>query len=185
MPVVTLDTKSWYISCGWLFLSAARSCCRTTQFVPGGAVDLSRSVGGELGRLVPIHGIEHEAERIGLFREETIVRELDVLGRQLAAVEGRLVVPADSVPQVEDDGRVVRLLPALGQIRFERERARRHSGADLVAHELVVDEAQRGVRLEVQGLVGVEVGRIVAADAEDAAAPGLLRADRPRRQQGR
>jgi hypothetical protein len=78
---------------------------------------------------------------------------------------GWLVLPADPSSQVEDDGRVVRLFPALGQVGLDRERPRWYRGADLVADELAVDEAQRATRLEVDREVRIEVRRIVPAHA--------------------
>jgi hypothetical protein len=84
-------------------------------------------------------------------------------------------------------GRLIRLFPALGQVGLDREDAGRHPGADLVTDEPVVDEAQGGVGLEVQGQMRVEVGRIVPAHSEKTPAPGLCPArgqDRFGRQHG-
>ena len=132
----------------------------------------------------PVDGVEHEPERVGLLGQEAVEGELDVLGDQLTPVERRPVLPAHALAQVKDHGGVVRLFPALGQVGLDGEGPRGDPGADLVADELVVDEAQRVVGLQVQGLVGVEVRRIVAADAENAPAPGLLGPERARGQDG-
>src|SRR5262249_33621160 len=100
--------------------------------------------------------------------EETVERELHILGCQLTAVDRGLVVPPDSPPEIEDHGGGVRLLPPLGEVGLDREGAGRHP--HLVTDELAVDEAQRGVRLEGQRLMRVEVGRVVPSHAEDTAA---------------
>ena len=123
--------------------------------------------------LHPLHGIERVAVGIALLAEEAVEGELDVLGRQLAPVDGGHVLPAHPLAQVEHVRQLVRLLPALGQVGLDGVDAGRHPGPDLVAHELVVDEAQRVALLEVEGEMGIEVRRIVAPHAEDAPALAL------------
>jgi hypothetical protein len=57
--------------------------------------------------LNPVHGVQQIAIRIACFRQEAIVGELDILGHQLAAIEGGLVMPFDALAQVEDIGGIV------------------------------------------------------------------------------
>src|SRR6266852_3102011 len=103
------------------------------------------------------------------------------------------MVPVDSLPQMEDIGRVVQRLPPLGQIRLDDEGARLDPCTDLIPHELAVNEAQCPNRLEVGAEVVIEVDGVIAAHAEDAPAlgwprfcpPERLRAiQRPGRQRG-
>ena len=72
------------------------------------------------------------AVRIPFFRQEAVIGEFDIVGHQLAPVQGRFVVPFDPLAQVEDIGRVVQLLPAFGQIGLDDEAARRHVAADFM-----------------------------------------------------
>src|SRR5262245_27381176 len=92
---------------------------------------------------------------------------------------------------MEDHRRVVRLLPAFGQIGLNDEGARRHSRTDLMAHKPTVSEAQRRIRLEVGGEMMVKVDGVIPPDTENAPALGLPRfrgpeslgtTQRPRRQ---
>src|SRR5262245_61614652 len=130
-----------------------------------------------------IDRVEQIAVRVPFLAEETIERELDVFGRQLAPVHGRCVMPAHAFTQVEDIRQIVQLRPALGKVGLDGEDARRHAGARLEPNEFVVDEAQGGTHLEVQGEMRIEVGRIVATYAQYPAALGLsLRPERARRQ---
>src|SRR5262245_14579695 len=94
---------------------------------------------------------------------------------------------------MEDHRRVVRLLPAFGQIGLNDEGARRHPRTDLMAHKPTVSEAQRRIRLKVDGEMVVKVDRIIPAHAQDAPALGLPRfrppehvgtMQRPSRQRG-
>src|SRR5215510_2314560 len=82
-------------------------------------------------------------------------------------------MPFDPLAQVEDVGGVVWRFPAFGQIGLHGEDAWPHLWADLVPHELTVDEAQRSVRLEANRLMRIEVHRIIPAHAQDATALGL------------
>jgi hypothetical protein len=88
-----------------------------------------------------IHRVKQILERIGLLGQEAVVGELDILGDQLTSVDGRPVLPADAFAQVKDHGPIVKLVPALGEVRLHDEAAGRDFGAHLVAHELGVDEA--------------------------------------------
>ena len=131
--------------------------------------------------LHPVHGLQQLAVGIALFRQEAVEGEFDILGHQLAAVDGRLVVPFDPLAQMEDIGRVVRLFPAFGQIGLDDEGARRHVRADFMPHELAVDEAQRVCVLKLSVRCGSKCGGIPAAHAQDAAALGLPRFRPPER----
>src|SRR5262249_58929383 len=82
---------------------------------------------------------------------------------------------------MEDVGGIIQRFPAFGQIRLDYKSARPHLRADLMPYELVVDKAQRGIRLEVEGEMRVKVGRIIAAHAQDTAALGLSRFGAPER----
>src|SRR6266545_6789314 len=128
------------------------------------------SAGGTGGHFGP--PITYRA-RVAFLREEAVIRELDVFGDQLAPVDGRLVMPPDPSAQVEDVGRLIRLVPSPGQLWLDGEATRCHPGADLVAQQPAVDEAQRVMRLAAQDQMRVEVGRIVAPHAENSAALGL------------
>src|SRR5215475_9664211 len=81
-------------------------------------------------------------------------------------------MPLDPLTQVEDIGRVVRRFPAFRDIRLYREDAWLHPRADFMAYEAAVDEAQRGMRLEADGEMRIEVGGVIATHAQDAAAFG-------------
>ena len=69
------------------------------------------------------------ATRTDLDRPEALHAVDDILRRQLAPVDRRLVVPADTFAQLEDVGGLIRLGPGLGQVTFEREGARHDAGA--------------------------------------------------------
>src|SRR5262249_48086184 len=92
-----------------------------------------------------------------------------------------LVVPFHAVTQMEDIGRVIQRLPALSQVGFNGEGARLYPCADLMPQEPAIDEAQGGIRLEVDHEVMVKVGRLIPAHAQDAAAPGLSQSRPPER----
>jgi len=70
-----------------------------------------------------LHHLEHGLVAVAFDREEPLVGVLHVVGRQLAPIDRRLVVPAHALAQLEDVGRVVRLGPGFGQVRLDRERA--------------------------------------------------------------
>src|SRR5262245_27259441 len=82
-------------------------------------------------------------------------------------------MPLDPLTEVEDISRVVQRFPAFRNIRLYCEDARLHPCANFMAHQSAVDEAQRGMRLEADGEMRVEVGGVIPAHAQDAAAPGL------------
>src|SRR5215470_1155673 len=82
------------------------------------------------------------------------------------------MVPADAVPQMEDIGRVVQLLPPFGHMRLDDEGARDNLRADFVPDQRTVHEAQGDMRLGVDREMRVKVGRIIAPDAQDAPALG-------------
>ena len=109
--------------------------------------------------LHPVHGVQQLPLGIAFERQEAVEGKFHVLGHQLAPVDGWLIVPFDALAQMEDIGRVVRRFPAFRQIRLDDEGARRHIRADFVPQELAVDEAQRGMRLEVARQMRIEVHR--------------------------
>src|SRR5262249_2472547 len=116
-------------------------------------------------RVDPVDRVQQVPLRVPLDREETGVRELHVFGRELATVDGRLVVPSHAFGQMEDIGRVIRLRPPFRQIGLYGKAARRHTRAHLVTKQLAVDEAQGGHRHEVARQVRVEVRWIPATYA--------------------
>src|SRR5262249_25719841 len=128
-----------------------------------------------------VDGLEHKMQGIPWFHQEAIIGELDILGHQLAAVDRRFVVPFDAFAESEDIGGVVERFPALGQIGLDRKGPRPNLRADLMPYELIVDEAQRVIRLEVEGEMRVKVGRIIATHAQDATAFRLPRFGAPER----
>ena len=60
--------------------------------------------------------VEHVGVRVALGRREALDAVEDVVGRHLAAVHGRLRVPARAAAELEDVDRVARLAPGLGQV---------------------------------------------------------------------
>src|SRR5262249_38890602 len=66
-----------------------------------------------------------------------------------------------------------------GQVGLQDEGARSHVGADLMPHQSAVDEAQRGLCLEAEREMGIEVQGIITAHAQDIAALGLPRFSPP------
>ena len=93
-----------------------------------------------------IHGVQQIAVHTAFFRQEAVIGEFDILGHELAAVDGRLVVPFDPLAQVEDIGGVIQLFPAFGQIGLDDEGARRNVRADFMPHQFAVDEACGALR---------------------------------------
>ena len=128
-----------------------------------------------------VHRVEQIAVGIPRFCQEAIVGELDILGHQLAAVEGRLVVPFNALAQMEDISRVVQFFPAFGQIGLDNEGARGHVGADFMPHQFAVDEAHGALRKASDREMGIKVRGIKPAHAQDAAASGLPRLCSPQR----
>ena len=120
--------------------------------------------------LHPVHGLQHIAERIRLFGQEAVEGEFDILGHQLAPVDGRLVLPVHPVAEMEDIGRVVRCFPAFGQIGLDEPGVRRHPCPDPIPHELTVDKAQCGMGLDTGCEMRVKVRHIPASDTENPAA---------------
>jgi hypothetical protein len=110
----------------------------------------------------------------------------DVVSGQLATVHGRLRVPADAAPELEDVRRLVRLGPRLGEVPLQRERAGLDPRARPVTHESAVRERHHGVELvgDPAGGVQVEVRRIPQPDRERPSALGGLGADRRRYEGG-
>src|SRR5437870_558665 len=108
----------------------------------------------------------------------------DVVGRQLAPVHRRLVVPAHTLPELEDIRRLVGLAPRLGQVALARERAGARVRPRLVLEQGAVGEAQRDMGLVGDGLERIEVRRVPGAERER---PATLRglAARMRRSDGR
>jgi hypothetical protein len=119
-----------------------------------------------------VHGVQQIAVPIRFFRQEALIGEFHVVGHQLAAVDGGLVVPFDPLAQMEDIGSVVQLFPAFGQIGLDDEGARRDLGADFMPYELAVDEAQGALRKVSCRDMGIEVRGVEPPHAQDAAALG-------------
>ena len=90
-------------------------------------------------------------------------------------------MPFDAPAQVEDVGEVIRFLPALSQMRLYGECARRNLWTDLIPQQRTVDKTQGGIGLGVGGEMVIEVHRVIAAHAQDAAALGLARFGAPER----
>ena len=109
-------------------------------------------------------------------RHEALERVLDVVGHQLAAVHGRLVVEVDALAQAERvDLAVLGDRPLLGQVGQDREVGRMLLlGPVGEAHELAIREADVGVREEADREMRVEPGRLALGDAQHAAALGRL-----------
>ena len=74
---------------------------------------------------------------------------------------------------MEDIGRVVRRVPALGEIGLDAEDAWCRPGPNLIPHKFAVDKAQRGVGPDIEREMRVKVRRIQPAHAEDTPALGL------------
>src|SRR5439155_13823585 len=107
------------------------------------------------------------------------IGECDILGYQLTAVEGWFVVPGDPFAEMKHIGRVVQRFPAFGQIGLYEEGPGRNLCADFMPHELTVDKAQRGMRLETIGLMRVKMGWIIPAHAQDTATLGWFHFSAP------
>ena len=135
--------------------------------------------------LDPLDRGQEIAERIPRFCPEAVKGRLDILGHELASIEGRFVVPFHPRAQMEDVGRLVRRVPAFGEVGLHREGAWSHLRPHLVPHQRTVDEAQRRIRLEDVREMVIEVGRVKAAHTEDAAAPGLTSFPTPERRGAR
>ena len=95
-------------------------------------------------RLDLVDVLEHRLVGVAGDGEEPLVGVLDVVGRQLAAVDRRLVVPAHALLQLEDVGRVVRLGPRLGEVGLDRVRHRLDRRAGLHLHETAVARTTAG-----------------------------------------
>jgi hypothetical protein len=74
--------------------------------------------------LDPIHRLQEIAVRIPMGCQAAVKGELHVLCHELAAVEGRFVVPFYPLAQVENVGRLIRCVPAFGEVGLHREGAR-------------------------------------------------------------
>ena len=138
--------------------------------------------------LDPVHRLQEVAGRIPLDRQEAVKGKLDVLGHELAAVEGRFVVPFHPLAEVEKVGRLIRRVPAFGEVGLHREGAWWHCWTQAMPQQRTVDEAQRRMRPEATAWeMGIEVGWVKTAHTEDAAALGLavFRPPEPRGQRQR
>src|SRR2546428_6726779 len=124
-------------------------------------------------RLDLVDRLQHLRVGVALRREEALHAVADVLGRQLAAVHGRLGVPADTAPELEDVRREARLAPRLRDITLDREDAGRHGWAGLVAKQPAMGEGEDDLTLvrEATGAVEVEVRRIPGPNPERTAPP--------------
>src|SRR5262249_46724163 len=120
--------------------------------------------------LDPVHRLQHKTHGIPRFRQEAVIGKLHVIGYQLTTMEGWFVMPLDALAQMEDVGGLVGLLPALRQMGLDREGAGAYLRTDVIADQRAVGEAQGGIGLKVEGEMGVEVRRIIAAYPEDAPA---------------
>src|SRR5262249_53307962 len=76
-------------------------------------------------------------------------------------------------------GRVIQRFPDFGQVGLYREGARLHFWTDLMPHQLAVDEAQCGMRLEANRLMRVKVHWVIPPYAQDATALGWPRVCAP------
>ena len=63
--------------------------------------------------LDPVYKVQDITVRIPPLSQEAVIGKFDILGHQLAAVDGRLVVPFNPMAEVEHIRRIVQLLPAL------------------------------------------------------------------------
>jgi hypothetical protein len=125
--------------------------------------------------LDPVHRLERRTVGVALDRQEPVIGVLDVVGGQLASVHRRLRMPADPLPQLEDVGRLVRLRPRLGQVRFDRVGHGLDRRARLHLEQAAVDERQRDHRHERDRLLGIEAGDRVADERESQDAAALRR----------
>src|SRR5262249_39866625 len=88
-------------------------------------------------------------------------------------------MPLDALTQVENIGGIVQFFPALGQIGLHDKGAWPDLWTNLMTHELAVDEAQRGVRLEANCLMRIEMHRVIPTHTQSATALGLTRFGAP------
>ena len=99
----------------------------------------------------------------------------DVLRLHLATVHRRLVVELHAFAQIEHDGLVVRVLPALRQVGHDGEIV----GVFLLmpigeSHQTVVDQAADILRVEGDVQVRIEIGGLALGHADDAPILGLF-----------
>jgi hypothetical protein len=80
---------------------------------------------------------------------------------------------------MEDIRGVVGLLPVFGEVGLDGEGAGPHVRPDLIPHQRAVGEAQRGIRPDVEGEMGIKVRRVIAAHPQDATAFGWPRCGAP------
>ncbi len=118
---------------------------------------------------VPVDGLHlgdgavHRDVGAALVAEDALEGVAHVVGRELATVDGRLGVEAHALAELEDVGRVAGLLPRLGQVTFELERARPDRGTSPVPEQAAVREADHHVGLVGVGQDVVEVRRVPRA----------------------
>ena len=115
---------------------------------------------------------------IALLGHEALERVLHVVRRELAAVHGRLGVPAHALAQLEDVGRLVRLRPRLGEVALEGEGAGLHPRPRLVLQQPAMGERVEHVGFVGDGQVRVEVGRVPEPQGQGTAALRRLRGGR-------
>ncbi len=135
-------------------------------------------------RLDLVHVLEHVGVGVALDGPEAFDRVNDVVRGQLAAVDGWLVVPPDAPAELEHVGRLVGLLPGLGEVALDGEGAGLDARAGLVLQEAAVGERERDVGLEGDREHVIEVGRIPRPERKRPPALGRLGA-RPGRADGR
>ena len=112
-----------------------------------------------------LQGLQQLPLRITFLRQKAVEGKFHIRGHQLAAVDWWLIMPADAFSQMKEIGRVVRRFPAFGEIRLDDEGAWLHVCADFMPQELTVDEAQRGIGLEVARELRIKVHGIPPPDA--------------------
>src|SRR5262245_5310237 len=122
-----------------------------------------------------VYRVQDVAIGVPRFSQKAVIGEFDILRHQLAAVEGGLIVPFNALAQVEHIRGVVQLLPAFGQIGLHDKGPWRHISPDLMSYQFVVDEAQRGMRLEADRQMWIEVHRLIPAHTQEPTAPRLPR----------
>jgi hypothetical protein len=122
-----------------------------------------------------------EGGAVGVARDGhgPLEREGHVLGGHLPPVHRRLVVPPDTLAQLEDIGRLGRLLPGLGEVSLDGQRSRGNARPRLVPDQAAVGQREIDEGPPVDVLVGIEVGRVEPDEPEHAAALRRLGGGRP------
>ena len=66
-----------------------------------------------IDHLDALHAVQHIAVRVPRISQKAVIGEFDILSHQLAAVNGRFIVPFHTLAQMEDIGCIVQLLPSV------------------------------------------------------------------------